>query len=375
MTGAVVSVGPSRLVVICNVVAAIDAAAVANDNHGGICELAGCAILVARSPMAASASERGRAAPNGHIPGSLMPMPGTRSSILFVVTAGILFGTAGTAQALGPTGTTPVGVGVLRIQVGALALLAAMPFLGHDPRRLLPLWRTPAMLVTAISAALYQPLFFAAVSQVGVVLGTLVAVGSEPVLAGIVGWIVLHHRPTASWIAVTGIAVAGLVLLSADSLGVGTATGVLLALGAGLCSACYTVAAKIQLDRGVTALEVPAGSFVLGGILLLPLLIGQPLDWVAQPSGIALILYLGIATMAIANTLLTRGIHGLKPGPVATLMLTDPVVATILGVVVLGETLAPVAAVGVLMVLGGLVMQGLVLAREEPDLEEPAPVL
>jgi drug/metabolite transporter, DME family len=302
-------------------------------------------------------------------------MTGTRLSILLVVAAGILFGTAGTAQALGPANTSPIAVGVLRIQVGAVALLLAMPLLGHDPRRLLALWRTPAMLVTALSAALYQPLFFAAVSQVGVALGTLVAVGSEPVLAGIVSWVVLRHRPTTSWIAVTGIAVVGLVLLSADGLGGGTSTGLALALGAGLCSACYTVAAKVQLNRGVSALEVPAGSFVLGGILLLPLLVGQPLDWVAQPSGIALVLYLGIATMAIANALLTRGIHGLTPGPVATLMLTDPLVATILGVVVLGEVLAPVAAVGVVLVLAGLMLQGLVLAREEPELEEPAPVL
>ena len=302
-------------------------------------------------------------------------MPQTRSSILLVVAAGILFGTAGTAQALGPAGTTPVGVGVLRIQVGAVALLLAMPFLGHDPRRLLTLWRSPAMLVTAVTAALYQPLFFGAVSQVGVALGTLVAVGSEPVLAGLLGWVVLRHRPTASWIGVTVIAVAGLVLLSADGLGGGTAPGLVLALGSGLCSAFYTVAAKIQLDRGVTALEVPTGSFVLGGILLLPLLVGQPLDWVTQPSGIALVLYLGIATMAVANTLLTRGIHGLRPGPVATLMLTDPLVATILGVVILGEALAPLAAVGVVLVFTGLLLQGIVLARETPGLEEPAPVL
>ena len=302
-------------------------------------------------------------------------MPQTRSSILLVVAAGILFGTAGTAQALGPAGTTPVGVGVLRIQVGAVALLLAMPFLGHHPRRLLTLWRSPAMLVTAATAALYQPLFFGAVSQVGVALGTLVAVGSEPVLAGLLGWVVLRHRPTASWIGVTVIAVAGLVLLSADGLGGGTAPGLVLALGSGLCSAFYTVAAKIQLDRGVTALEVPTGSFVLGGILLLPLLVGQPLDWVTQPSGIALVLYLGIATMAVANTLLTRGIHGLRPGPVATLMLTDPLVATILGVVILGEALAPLAAVGVVLVFTGLLLQGIVLARETPGLEEPAPVL
>jgi DME family drug/metabolite transporter len=302
-------------------------------------------------------------------------MPGARLSILFVVAAGILFGTAGTAQALGPAATSPIGVGVLRIQVGAVALLVAMPFLGHDPRRLTGLWRSPAMLVSAVSAALYQPLFFAAVSETGVALGTLVAVGSAPILAGIVGWVVLRQRPTSSWIAVTTVAVVGLVLLTSDGLGSGTVTGLLFALGAGLCSACYNVAAKIQLSRGVTALEVPTGSFVLGGILLLPLLIGQPLDWATQPSGIALALYLGVATMAVANTLLTRGIRGLAPGPVATLMLADPVVATILGVLVLGETLAPISVIGVALVLAGLLLQGLVLARERPDLEEPAPIL
>lgn len=302
-------------------------------------------------------------------------MPGARLPILFVVAAGILFGTAGTAQTLGPAATSPIGVGVLRIQVGAVALLVAMPFLGHDPRRLPGLWRSPAMLVSAVSAALYQPFFFAAVSETGVALGTLVAVGSAPVLAGIVSWVVLRHRPTSSWIVVTAIAVVGLVLLTSDGLGSGTITGSLFALGAGLCSACYNVAAKIQLSRGVTAMEVPTGSFVLGGILLLPLLIGQPLDWVTQPSGMALALYLGIATMALANTLLTRGIRGLTPGPVATLMLADPLVATILGVVVLGETLAPLSMIGVALVFAGLLLQGLVLARERPDTEEPTLIL
>ncbi len=298
-----------------------------------------------------------------------------RLSTLFVVAAGILFGTAGTAQALGPSDAAPVAVGILRIQVGAIALLAVMPLLGARRGRLLELWRRPAILVTAVCAALYQPLFFGAVSQVGVAFGTLVAVGSEPVFAGVVGWIVLRHRLTAGWLAATAIAVAGLVLRSSGELGGANALGLVFALGAGLCSAGYTVAAKHQLDRDVTAIEVPSASFVLGGILLLPLLLGQPLGWVASPGGLALVLYLGVATMAVANVLLTRGIHGLPPGPVATLMLTDPVVATLLGVAVLGEALTPVAAVGVVLVLAGLLLQGVVIARSEPRDLEPAPVL
>jgi drug/metabolite transporter, DME family len=298
-----------------------------------------------------------------------------RLSTLFVVAAGILFGTAGTAQALGPSDAAPVAVGILRIQVGAIALLATMPLLGARRGRLLELWRRPPILVTAVCAALYQPLFFGAVSQVGVAFGTLVAVGSEPVFAGVVGWIALRHRPSAGWLAATAVAVAGLVLRSSGELGGANALGLLFALGAGLCSAGYTVAAKHQLDRDVTAIEVPSASFVLGGILLIPLLLGQPLGWAATPGGLALVLYLGVATMAVANLLLTRGIHGLPPGPVATLMLTDPVVATLLGVVVLGEALTSAAAVGVVLVLAGLVLQGVVIARSEPRDLEPAPVL
>ena len=56
------------------------------------------------------------------------------------------------------------------------------------------------MLVTASTAGAYQLFFFAGVSRAGVALGTLVAVGSAPLFAGLVGWAVLRHRPTlAGW--------------------------------------------------------------------------------------------------------------------------------------------------------------------------------
>jgi DME family drug/metabolite transporter len=306
-------------------------------------------------------------------------MPSPRVAILLVVVAGVLFGTAGTAQALGPEGTTPVAVGVLRIAIGAVALVLAMPLLGRSPGGLLRLWRTRAMLITALAAAIYQPLFFGGVERAGVALGTLIAVGSGPVFAGIVGWVALRHRPTGGWLIATGACVVGLILRSAGSgleeLGPEAGIGLLMALGAGACIALYNVGAKVQLQRGTPALEIATGSFLLGGVLLLPLLVGQPLAWVATPAGMALVLYLGVATMAVANVLLTRGIHGLRPGPAATLMLTDPAVATMLGVLVLGEALTPMAAVGVILVLGGLVAQGALEARSRPDTQEPVPVL
>ena len=303
------------------------------------------------------------------------PVPAARMPVLLVVGAGVLFGTAGTAQALGPTGSTPLGVGIIRIVVGALALLLLMPLLGSSPKHLVPLWRTPAMLVTASTAGAYQLFFFAGVSRAGVALGTLVAVGSAPLFAGLVGWAVLRHRPTLGWVVATLVCLGGLGLLTAPGLTGGSALGFLLALGAGLCISGYNVAARIQLDRGVGALEVPAGSFVLGGTLLLPLLATQPLAWLGSTSGAAMALYLGIATMGLANVLLARGMRTLTPGPATTLMLTDPVVATVLGVVVLGEVLAPIEAIGVAVILGGLFLQGSLASRGTPAESEPMPVL
>jgi DME family drug/metabolite transporter len=44
-------------------------------------------------------------------------------------------------------------------------------------------------------------------------------------------------------------------------------------------------------------------------------------------------------------------------------MLADPLTATILGVMVLGETLAPSAEIGLALVFVGLVLQGVSSAR------------
>ena len=281
--------------------------------------------------------------------------------------AGVLFGTAGTAGALGPDSTTPLGVGAVRLIIGAVTLVAVLALRGTSPGRVIRLWRHPPVIAAALAAATYQLCFFTAIQEIGVGLATLVTVGSGPIFAGLLGWGVLRHRPTGTWALATAICIVGLVLRSWDQLGGGGGVvGLGLALAAGLASATWTVSAKHQYDRGVGKLELPAATFSLGGLLLVPVLLSQPLAWLAEPSGLALALYLGVATMAIANVVLSLGLGNLSPGPVTTLMLSDPLVATILGVVVLGETLGPAAWLGVALVSAGLVLQGVVLARERP---------
>lgn len=285
---------------------------------------------------------------------------GQGRAVLSVLGAAALFGTTGTSQALGPSGTTPLGVGAARIIIGGAGLFAVLPLVGGDRRAALGLWRTRWGLLAGATTALYQVCFFAGVLKAGVAVGTLLTIGSGPVFTGLLSWVLLRERPKASWVVATTVCVVGLVLLvgSQASGGGGEPVGYLLALASGLGYAFYTVASKKMMTLGARSDDVMAAAFGLGGVLLVPVLLTQPLAWIATPSGIAMALWLGLVTTTVAYVLFGRGLHHLPAGPVTTLVLAEPVVATLLGVLVLGETIPLLGWVGVGLVLAGLALQG-----------------
>lgn len=284
------------------------------------------------------------------------------SPVAQVLLAAVLFGTTGTAQALGPEGTTPLGVGAARLAVGGLALLLVLPLLGGRLTEAAGLWRTPAGLAAGVCTALYQVCFFAGVDRAGVALGTLVTIGSGPVFAGLLAALLLRERPEQVWVLATALCVTGLALLSGAG-GGAEPLGVLLALLAGLAYAAYTVAARHLMVRGGGSGLVMASAFGLGGLLLLPVLAVQPVGWLAGGDGVALAAYLGLVTTTAAYVLFGRGLAVLPAGPVTTLVLAEPLVATALGVGLLDERLAAAGTAGALLVLGGLVLQGVAAGR------------
>src|SRR4051794_41710257 len=101
-----------------------------------------------------------------------------------VLLASLCFGTTGTAQALGPDGLSPAGVGAGRILVGG-TLLVLVALVTRGGLTALP--KRP-LLLAAGAVATYQLSFFAAVHDTGVAVGTIVALGSAPALAGAIEW-------------------------------------------------------------------------------------------------------------------------------------------------------------------------------------------
>ena len=306
--------------------------------------------------------------------------PGQRTNAgaaLAAIAAASLWGTTGTAQALGPQQSEPTSVGALRILVGALALVVLAVGTGRSAgarsRRSSQARRgggvsTPVLLaVGGLAVAAYQVCFFVGVARTGVAVGTVVALGIAPLATGVLGML-LGERLTTRWMAATAAALVGVALLvvgssAASSDGVDL-LGVAAAAGAGVSYAAYTVAARSLLLGGRRGVPAMAAFFGIGALLLLPLLLVADLGWVATPEGLAMVLWLGLVATGLSYVLFQRGVAGLPASSVATMSLAEPVTATVLGVVVLGERLSALSVVGLVVVVLGLLL--ITVGRRRP---------
>ena len=284
---------------------------------------------------------------------------GSLGSVLMVLASGTLLGTAGTAVALAPDEASTTTLGVARVGIGGLILILLLPLFGGDRKNLTKVIRRPGVWAMALSTAAFQPLFFGATTRTGVALSTVLTIGTMPLFTGLIGRILFSERFKRMWVIATSLAVTGLVLRSWEQLESIDFGGVVMALGAGFATGCYVNGAKYELNRGGHAVELPAVAYSLSAVLLLPLVIGDSFTWITTGAGLLTAIYLGAISMALANTLQVVGLKRLSPGPTATLLLADPLTATILGVWLLDEAITPVAIIGLALVAIGLVLQGL----------------
>jgi DME family drug/metabolite transporter len=267
-----------------------------------------------------------------------------------VLAAAVCFGTTGTVQAIGPS-ASPVAVGAARIVLGGALLVAVARALGvRMPRP------SATVLGIAVAVVIYQLSFFAAVKLTGVAIGTVVAIGTGPAAAGLLGRFVNRERLTARWALATACAAVGVLLLAGDGGGTVDPSGIALAVAAGVGYAASTVLSKRLLVSGAAPEGVMAAGFGGAAVLLVPVLLLAGPGFLGDPAGLGMALYLGAIPTALAYVLFARGLRSLTSGETATLVLAEPLTAPLLGVVALGEQPSLTAGIGAALVLAGLVI-------------------
>lgn len=287
--------------------------------------------------------------------------------IAAVILAAMLWGTTGTVQTLLPPGRDPVAVGALRLAFGALALVA-LALARPETRRALPRLPWAGIVAAGLSIGAYNLVFFWAVAEAGVGIGTAIAIGSAPVWA--TGWEVLAARrmPAPLRLAGQGVSIAGVAILAlgggAGAAG-GAALGALLALAAGACYAAYSLFTS-AVGRRAPSTAIAAATFTVAALATLPALAFVPLDWLAGWRAWAGVIYLGVGATALSYALYTWGLTRVAASTAVTLALAEPVTAWLLATFQVGEPVTLRGTLGAGLILAGLAVVAATPVRRTP---------
>jgi DME family drug/metabolite transporter len=271
-----------------------------------------------------------------------------------MIGAAVLFGTSGTASELLIPDASSASIAAWRLIIGAVGLVVLTRGFAF-----VHLYRSPLIWVMGLGVAAFQFFFFLSVSLAGVAVGTLITVSAAPWCTGLLGWAWNRIRPSRVWWAATAIGVVGLVLLVGrppeGNVEVG---GIAAGLTAAASYAVYTNIGTRLTSEGRSSTSVLAASFALSGVILLPFALTSG-SWIMTGSGITAALWLGLVGTTLGYWLFGRGMRVLNAGTIGTLNLAEPLVATILAVTVLGESISAIGVIGCTLILLALV----VLAR------------
>jgi DME family drug/metabolite transporter len=271
-----------------------------------------------------------------------------------VVGAAILWGTTGTSQALAGGSLSSLWFGALRLLFAAVFFMAFAAVTGALKQSAWQGLTPKAAIGAGLCMAAYNLTFFAGVKLTGVGIGTAIALGSGPIWAGLLQAVFQRQPPTTAWWTGTAVAIAGGVLLS---LGGGSETvsplGVVLCLGSGLSYAVYTLLNKRMVGHA-PASSITLAAFGVAALVALPTAAIQT-GWPSlDVRDLIAVGYTGMVTAGVGYLLFSFALHHVRPATAVTLALTEPVVAFMLAVLILGEPAGVAAFSGLALVVAGV---------------------
>jgi DME family drug/metabolite transporter len=313
--------------------------------------------------------------------------------VIYLSIAGATWGTTGPVAELiyQVGGLGPLAVSFWRCAGGMILLLAARGVrVSHGSRHPVETAAAPRRprrhvlllrIGTGLGLAVFQAAYFGAVQVTGVAVSTVVTLGAGPVLIAIGARLTLREHLGRGGIAAVTAALAGLiVLVLGDKTGAASPLGIWLAL---LSAGGYAMTTLLTRwtgrgGEGDDPAAMTMWAFGVGALVLLPFAAQEGLlPHAANPAPVLILLmYAAAVPTALAYPLYFAGAAVVRAASASVLMLTEPVVAAIIAVALLGERLTPATLTGTLLLLfavAGLAMAEARLGRQPRGAARPRP--
>jgi DME family drug/metabolite transporter len=275
--------------------------------------------------------------------------PSAGRGLLYVVLAGLAWGTGGPTGALlfQFSGLGSTAVSFWRLAGAALWLFAAWAMLGRRPLVQAFAAAPVRYILSGVGLAVCQLGYFAAIPRVGVAVATVVSLGAGPLFIALGA----RERITSTLL----IAVLGLALLvfGGEGAGVGSVLGVVFAV---LSAAGYAVTTLLNRNQPDPVTSAFLG-FTIGAVILLPLAIMSGVRPAAESW--PLLAYFGLVPTALAYTLFYTGLKSLQASTAAIIALIEPLLASALGILLFHEALTPLSLTGAAVLLTAVVLRAI----------------
>lgn len=218
----------------------------------------------------------------------------------------------------------------------------------------------------------YQGSFFMSVEMTQVSTATLIAICSAPIMVAVAARFLFKEALGFRTLLAMGLGITGVFLL----VGVDSVTGLaehgnfqgnVWALAAAGCFAGYLLIGK-KLLREVSPFRVTGYAFLIGAGWLIPVVQFPPPSWSAW----LLLGYLGMVPTGLAYLLYIRGLRTTTATRAAVGGLLEPLTATFLAIIFLGEGFSPAGVGGMALLLLSLLLLSLVREKKEKQLNESA---
>ena len=189
-----------------------------------------------------------------------------------------------------------------------------------------------------------------------------------PIVVTLLSALLFKEKLTPVKIIAVITAFAGCCLVSGLMGGISiTGKGLLFGIGSGVGYALYTIFSRFALQRGYTSNTINFYSCLLAGIGAV--IIWHPHDLLANvfasSGSVAFCIIAGVVTCFVPYLLYTDSLTGLENGKASVLASIEPVVASIVGVLLFGETLGAANIAGVILVLAAVVLLNVKTNRSE----------
>ena len=285
---------------------------------------------------------------------------GLNPSALFVLAAGSLWGFMGLlVRTLNRVGLASMEICFVRAVITLITMFFGLLIFDRKAlkMKIRDVWcfiGTGAFSVSFFNYCYFKTMTFTSLSVAAVLLYT------APAFVMLMSAALFHERLSARKLVALGLAFVGCAFVSGIVGGAETlsASGILFGLGAGFGYALYSIFGRYALEKNYSSVTISFYTFLFASVSTLFFVDAKE---VLVTIGSSLLLTVKTVLLVLLVTLLpylsyTRGLKGMENGTASVLASIEPVVATLVGILIYKEEMSLQNVIGICLVLGSIVL-------------------